>query len=179
MTYATELVNLYRQALHQLWNMHFWAPEPYRDIASVRQFDRVKLPLFLALVVDRLGSDLADPERIFGDAFKVVPPVSKPYGSIPSLLIESPEKSGIWKTMQGPFKADDVNLSLLDFFDWQQLGWRDFRYFLVHVKALPAHPSLIGCCGLVEVGDVDVLWEPPGILGLPPNLSPQPATNAE
>jgi hypothetical protein len=154
-------------------------PEPFLDIASVRQLDRVKLPLFLALVVDRLGSDLADPERIFGDSFKVVPPVSKPYGSIPSLFIESPGKSGIWETIQGPFKTDDVKPSLLDFFDWQQLGWRDFRHFLVQVDSFPAHPSLTRCRGLVEVGDVDVLWEPPGILGLPRRFSAQPEPTSE
>ena len=167
MTYATELIQRYRQALHHLWNMHFWAHQPFRDYASVQQFDRVKLPLFLSLVVDRLGSDLEDPQEIFGDAFKVVPPLTQPYGSIPSLLIEDPAAKGVWKVVNGPFKADDIKLSLLDFFDWQILDWRDFRYYLVRIDAFQPDSSWVGCQGLVEVGNVDVLWESPGILGLP------------
>lgn len=167
MTYATELIQRYRQALHHLWNMHFWAPEPFREYAAVRQFDRVKLPLFLALVVDRLGSDLEDPKKIFGDAFKVVPPVTRPGSTIPSLMIESLEPKGVWKQMKGPFTGDQIKLSLLDFFDWQLLGWRDFRYYIVKIDEFQPDQSLVGYKALVEVGDVDVLWEAPGILGLP------------
>ena len=167
MTYATELVQLYRQALHHLWNMHFWAPSQFRDYVSVKQFNRVKLPLFLSLVVDRLGSDLEDPQQIFGDAFKVVPPLAPADGSIPSLMIEDPQAKGVWRTVNGPFRTRDLKLCLLDFFDWQEEDWRDFRYFLVRVDAMELDSSWVGCNGLVEVGYVDVLWEPPGILGLP------------
>ena len=82
-------------------------------------------------------------------------------------MIETPEAKGVWKTVDGPFQANDVKLGLLDFFDWQLLDWRDFRYFLVRVDEFQPNPSLAGCRGLVEVSDVDVLWEPPDILGLP------------
>jgi hypothetical protein len=168
MTYATELIQMYRQALHQLWNMHFWAPEPFRDYASVKQFDRVKLPLFLSLVVDRLGSDLEEPTQLFGEAFHVVPPVTpRTQRTIPSLMFENPDFKGTWKIVNGPFGPGDINLSLLDFFDWNQVGWRDFRYYLVRIHECRADQSLVGCRGLVEVEHVDVLWEPPGILGLP------------
>jgi hypothetical protein len=167
MTYASELIQQYRQALHYLWNMHFWAPEPFREYASVRQFDRVKLPLFLSLVVDRLGSDLEDPKQIFGSAFKVVPPVTRARSTIPSLMIERPQAKGVWELINGPFSGEQIKLSLIDFFDWQLLGWRDFRYYLVKIDEFHPDPSLRDCKALVEVGDVDVLWEPPGILGLP------------
>jgi hypothetical protein len=170
-TYATELVQRYGQALHQLWNMHFWAPEPFRDYASVRQFDRLKLPLFLSLVVDRLGSDLEQPTQLFGNAFRVVPPVAKPPGTLSSLLIEHPGAKGAWKSVNGPFGPTDIKMCLLDFFDWNLLAWRDFRYYLVQIDECRAEQSLAGCRGLIEVEYVDILWEPPGILGLPrPNL---------
>lgn len=127
MTYATELIRRYRQALHQLWNMHFWAAEAFRDYASVQQFDRVKVPLFLSLVIDRMGSDLEQPTRLFGEALRVVPRVTQPHSTIQSLMVESPNSKGAWKIVSGPFGASDLNMCLLDFFDFNLLAWRDFQ----------------------------------------------------
>ncbi len=167
MTYATELVQRYRLALHTLWNLHFWAPEPFRDEHAATQFERVKLPLFLSLVEDRLGSDLPAPTRIFGDAFQLVPPLNTQRSGIPSLLVERRPSSGFWELVNGPFEANRIRLVLLDFFDWELQSWRDFRYYLARIEAFPDDPSLAGSRALVEVPHADVLWEPPGILGMP------------
>jgi len=144
----------------------FWASDPFRNVAAVDQLNRVKLPLFLSLVLYRLGSDLEDPTEIFGDPFKIVPRVTQSDSSIPDIRVEPPGRTGIWELRKGPFKANDLKMSARDFYNWQTRGWREFRYYLSRIDEFPADPSLVGSQALVEVGHVDVLWDPPGILGL-------------
>ena len=65
----------------------------------------------------------------------------------------------VWESLSGPFSRDQIKLTLIDFFDWNLRSWRDFRYFKVKILEFQARPEVVGREGLVEVADVDVLWD--------------------
>ncbi len=156
MTYATELVNNYRMALRNLWNGHYWIDHRFRDSETVWSFMKVTLPMYQALVHSRL-EPLGEPaSTVFGNGFSIVAKGNT--GQIADLMVES--SSGVWSQLSGPFAAPPLRLTLLDFFDWQQSNWRDYRYFIVRIENFEAHPELIGKRALVEVIDVDVFWGP-------------------
>ena len=58
-------------------------------------------------------------------------------------------------------------MSVIDFFDLNLRSWREFRYYRTKIEAFPADPSLVGCEALLEVGNVDVIWQPSRVLGRP------------
>jgi hypothetical protein len=48
-------------------------------------------------------------------------------------------------------------LTFQDFFDWDELNYRDFQYYLVDIAASSKYPELIGREALLEVSTVRVL----------------------
>lgn len=172
MTYATDIVQQYRVAMRYLWNAHLWIDPSARDWEPVRLLNGLKLPVFIALVMSKLDFRGPDPSSVFGDSFKVVPKISSG-GVLGSLLVDVgfPDRPGkCFTPVPGSFRAEDLDLTLLDFFDWNELDWRDFRYYRVRINRLNGRTDSAGREGLVENTDVDILWEPTGIVGLPANL---------
>ena len=173
MTYATDIVQQYRIALRHLWNAHLWPAPRVSDWEPIGLLNGLKLPLFIALVMSQLDLRGPDPTAIFGDSFKVVPKISA--GNVlGSLLVDvgfADRPGQCFTQMTGTFRPEDLSLTPIDFFDWDELNWRDFRYYRVRINRLNGHPESAGREGLVENTDVDVLWEPPGIVGLPPGIA--------
>lgn len=175
MTYATDVIQQYRIALRYLWNTHFWPDSSEEGWEDVKQFNNLKLPLFVALVLRRLDVRAADPTGIFGESFRVIPRVTHA-DTMAALHVDvgfDNRPGKCWTHVVGPFRPGDLRLTLLDFFDWEELNWRDFRYYRVRIDAFPARPESVGREGLVENLDADVVWDPPGIIGLPITLRAQ------
>lgn len=147
----------YRLALRDVWNSCFWVDPKLRTWDSVYSFRSLKLPLFNALIGDPLGLEPSD--KIFGPKFKIVPnmPEGLPLLEV-NTWVPSSASSGIWEPLQGSFKAEDLNLTLVDLFDWSPLDYIDFRYYVVLVESFGTHPDKVGQHALVDVTLVDVLW---------------------
>jgi hypothetical protein len=175
LTYATEIVLQYRLALQYLWNHHFWPDQSYRNWDGVDALNKVKLPLFVSLVSERLGPDFESPSEIFGEPYQAVPRFDRGERSvIPRILVDVGLPAGPgenWQPIVGQFSKQALRLTILDFYDWEILHLWDLRYYRVRIDAFEGHPTAVGRHGLVEVLDVDVLWDPPGIVGLPMNIS--------
>lgn len=138
------------------------------------EFNRLKLPLFISLVVNRMHSDAAEPSKLFGEEYRIVPKLMPCGSGIPTFMVDRRQHTaGVFELLKGPFKADDLKLSVIDLFDWQELGWREFRYYRARVEHFSPDPSIVGCEALVDVSEVDVLWHPAQILGLPIQLPPR------
>ena len=73
-------------------------------------------------------------------------------------MVETAE--GVWRNLPGPFETPPLKLTLLDFFDWHNFHWRDFRYYLTRIEEFKGHDELAGKRALVEVLDADVMWGP-------------------
>lgn len=155
---VTDMVQRYRLVLRHIWNAGLWVDPDLRRWESVDSFKELKLPLFRALVANPLGFE---PGEIFGKQFRVAPESGKSDG-IPALQVNQRQPTsiggGVWKMLLGPFKADEIDLELLDFFDWSPMGYIDLRYYLVLVRACRNHPDVIGHQALVDVSSASVLW---------------------
>ena len=145
MTYATDIVQQYRLALHHIWNVHFWGSQVEKDWDLVNEFNTLKLPLFNVLVVARLAPEMASSRQIFGEEYKVIPKIAHGAGaSISSLQVDVglPKGPGsCWKQIQGSFGSAEIKLTLLDFFDWTELSWRDFQYYRVRIHQFEKEPK--------------------------------------
>ena len=159
MTIATEIVQKYRLALIDLWNQHFWNDQGFRDWESVKDFERVQPLLFQGLVARRLEPLGEGSTKIFGTSFRVVP--ASQTMQIPTMYAQTNSLDALslnWEHLSGPFSANQVNLSLIDFFDWNVHHWRDFRYYRVRIHGFENKPELVGRDGLIDVLDADVMW---------------------
>jgi hypothetical protein len=160
-TDVTDIVQRYRLALRYIWNSCIWVDPNLRTWDSVYSFRDLKLPLFRSLVADPLDMNAVD--SIFGKGFEVVPDmevgVGLPLIEVDSRVPSQPEKyGGIWIPLQGPFKADDIRMTLIDLFDWMPLAYSDLRYYVVLIQAFQEHPEKVGQHALVDVNWVRVLW---------------------
>jgi hypothetical protein len=154
-TDVTDIVQRYRLALRYIWNCCFWVDPSLRNWDSVDSFRRLKLPLFRALVGDPL--DLEPGDEIFGTQFEVVPHIQEGLPSLQvNLNVPSSPAAGVWEPLKGPFKADEITLSLVDFFDWTPMGYIDLRYYVVRIESFRAHPDRVGQHALVDVAHAAV-----------------------
>ena len=146
-------------ALRHIWNSCFWVDPTLRNWDSVYSFRELKAPLFKALVADPLG---VETEEIFGKAFHVVPEMIHARGLswllVNARLPDSPD-GGIWNQVPGPFKKADIELTLVDLFDWTQTGYIDLRYYLVLIESCQGHPEIVGHHALIDVNDASVMYE--------------------
>ena len=53
--------------------------------------------------------------------------------------------------MPGPFRPDELDLRPIDLFDWDELTWRDFRYYRVRIERCDRYPNTAGQEALVDV----------------------------
>ena len=162
MVKANEVVQRYRLELRHIWNECFWVDPALRDWDSVYAFRELHLPLFAALVAHPLGLEKVD--HVFGPGFSVVPSDYFPNGfaSIQvNVSIPSRPNEGIWLPVTGPFKREQVQFTLIDFFDWAPLRYIDLQYYVVLIDRLDGHEDRVGRHALIEVAQGDVTWDSP------------------
>ena len=105
------------------------------------------------MVAKRPGPDLDAPTALFGTPFLVVPKLGSNEKAIRSLLVDLPyegRKGSGWQETKVPVPANEIRLTLVDFFDWQELDWKDYRYYKVFIESLEGHPEKVGRHGLLE-----------------------------
>ena len=163
---VNDVVQRYRLQLRQIWNGCFWLDPELRDWDSVYAFRELQLHLFAALVAHPLG--LRPVDHVFGRGFRVIPSPRCTEG-LPSIQVNlrkpSSPSEGIWHSFAGPFKEEDVQFTLVDFFDWMPLSYIDLRYYVVMIERLRGHEDQIGQHALIDVNDAEVLWVEPIIPG--------------
>lgn len=146
----TEMVDRYRLALRGIWNSYFYADPELRTWESVYSFRALERPLFQALVGDRL--DLEPRESVFGPGFQVEP---EPGRELPYLQVNqrapSEPHGGIWEMVKGPFRAEEMELTLLGLFDWSPMAYLDLRYYVVKIERFDRQPEKAGHHALVDV----------------------------
>ena len=67
-------------------------------------------------------------------------------------------RSGYWDHPVSRVQPSEVELHLLRFFDFEQLGYRDYRYFEVIIHASAVYPDIIGRAALIEFDHARVLF---------------------
>jgi hypothetical protein len=66
--------------------------------------------------------------------------------------------SGYWDYPVSTIKPDEAELHLLRYFDFDIVGYREYRYFEVSVRASATYPEIVGRSALIEVEHARVMF---------------------
>ena len=163
---VTHLFSDYRECVRHLWNAYFRpVAEPTQDWDvrwEVRdEFDAVARNIFSSLVLRPLHvfdselSPASSPEPSVLPKFRIVP--SEEQGT-PIFINRNLPRSGYWDHPISRVRPREVELHLLRFFDFDELGYREFRFYEVLVGASSTYPDVIGRAALIEVANAKVLF---------------------
>ena len=158
MSDVTASVRAFREAARHLWNTAF-APQATWDTRD--DFDGICACLFQALVLrphelwDRdlmPQAPLASPDA---GLLRVVPQSAT--GMRIMINREPQQRSGYWDHPVAMVAAGQADLRFVQFFDWDELGARDFELVEVVIDRFDDHADLPGRSALVSVNDVRFL----------------------
>ena len=151
---VTPLFSTYRECVRHLWNVYFRPiaePTPNWDVRD--EFDAISLSIFSSLVSQPLGaSDRKLAPAWSGEpapltCFRIVPAVD--HGT-PILINRDLPRCGYWDHPVSRVRPGDVELHLLRFFDFDEIGCRDYEYLEVVVHASSTYPDIVGRAALIE-----------------------------
>jgi hypothetical protein len=161
---VTSFVLRYREAARHVWNC-FLRDAP-RDGPGLHDWEALKQVLFTALVLRNCGHDECAAALLASDryGFSWIEPIAHlhvvPLGDVPILISRDPGPHGnYWDHAINRVGSNDVDLRFIDFFDWDQTGHIDFRFYLVNIEGSTRHPTVIGHRALLEVSYARVLVE--------------------
>ena len=149
---ATDITNSvanFREAARHLWNCHYLPTLQSQNAWDVRDsFDRVVVDLFRSLVLEEFGIDgpsLA-PASADGELTTVSGLIVRPrtVHSVPILINRERPRSSYWDHPKKSLGADEAELRLARFFDFDQLDRRDFRYLEVLIARADGDHDLSG-----------------------------------
>jgi len=159
---VTHLFSTYRECVRHLWNTYFRpVAEPTQNWDLCDEFDIIARGIFSSLIlhpVNIFDHELAPeyaavPLALHG--FRIVPAIE--HGT-PIFINRDLPRSGYWDHPVSRVRREEVELDLLRFFDFDKLGYRDFRYFEVVVHASTKYPDIVGRAALIEVAHARVLF---------------------
>jgi hypothetical protein len=152
---VTPVFRAYREAIRHLWNTSFRPlAEPTGDWDIRDEFDTIGRAIFSSIVLRPLrildqelsAASAAEPSPLQG--FRIVPDSEQ--GTTISINRDLP-RSGYWDYPIQRVGPADVELHLLRFFDFDQLGYRDFEYYEVSIHASGTYPDIVGRVALIDV----------------------------
>jgi hypothetical protein len=160
---VSHLFSIYRECVRHLWNTYFRPlAEPTRNWDVRDKFDTVARGIFSSLVLSPLSASNYELSReahinpLALPGFRIVPNIE--HGT-PILINRDLPRSGYWDYPVSEVRPADVKLHLLRFFDFDQLGYRDYRYFEVMIHSSPTYPKIIGRAALIEFAHAKVLFD--------------------
>lgn len=163
MTDITDRIQNYRECVRHIWNTHFRAEAEQRQDWDLRdEYCDAALILFRALVLH--GLDVGETE-LFADYRAEQQPLSFLRVVIETsseILINRTGQSGYWDDPVTRLEKGDCDLRFIQFFDWWDLGFRDFAYYRVRIASSSRYPHLVGRDALLPVGSsVKVICDVP------------------
>jgi hypothetical protein len=156
---CTELFLRYREIARIIWNLGFWPNPNLREWDCVEVYREAIARLFEGMIVHAIGyqgridhrgspGEIAD-FRVTANRSNVRLEVDK----------NSPEDPGhIWgnPVLLISSESQTYQLKFVRFFDWYELGNRDFRFLEVLIDRLDEKPELVGHHALIELVDCSI-----------------------
>lgn len=166
---VTTHLQMYRECVRHVWNTHFLAPiEASEDKWALRdEFDDACCTLFGALVVEPLGLAPASHARGILSASRSAAPrtllwlrvVPNATAGVPLMVNRDPSlESGYWDHPLQQVAADDIDLRFVRWFDFDELTFRDFRYYLVRIDSA-RRDGVAGRAALIECDYARILLD--------------------
>jgi hypothetical protein len=138
----------FRVAARDIWNRAFWPVPDFQNWDSSDVFQELKVILFDELVLARL--DLEWPrEKIFRAAIPFFT-LTPTHGISSALIQRSASEQGYWDHPVKEIKAGEAELHFIEYFDWNQMDYQDFKYYRAKIASFPAHPETLGLEVLLE-----------------------------
>jgi len=150
----------FREAVRHLWNVYFHE-EALRDQDwDLRDaFSLAYVALFEAMVMYRLPdgalpiAHLWDADTTVLDCYRVDGRSSE----FSLMIARDCPPTGYWDHPISRVATSDVDLRLISLFDWDSLGFRDFRYLRVRLCRAD-NTDLVGRDALIDFGDCDIVF---------------------
>ena len=79
---------------------------------------------------------------------------------VPISINRTHPASGYWDNPVKVVKPGDADLRFAGFFDWDELGWKDFEFCRVVIAGFPSQPHLVGRLALIAPQYVEVMFVP-------------------
>jgi hypothetical protein len=152
----TQEIQRYREAARHLWNSCLMSRVNTSSGVVYEAFGRICEELFEVVVLDPYDIDeSAEQLNITGfQSLRVVPAVS---AGTPILVNRTQPTGPYWDDPMTSVKAQDIELGLIGFFDWDSYGLIDMRYLRVRILGCPSHPVLVGREALIEILNAKVM----------------------
>jgi hypothetical protein len=155
---VTAIFDHYRISARSVWNTAFWPDPDLRDWDFVEEFQSIERILFDALVLAKL-----DKAFLADDIFRKPIPFLQVAPSSPSspIMIQCPRPEaprGYWDDPVDRVAAEKIEMHFLEFFDWNQLDYRDLQYYHVWIAKFDEQPHLVGREALIGRQYVNVFF---------------------
>jgi len=159
---VTPLFSSYRECVRDLWNTYFRPlAEPTQDWDVRDEFDAISLSLFSSLVSQPLSAS----DNKLAPAWSAEPTPLPRFRVVPAIELGTPifvnrdlPRSGYWDHPISLVRPGDVELQLLRFFDFDQIGCRDYDYLEVVIHASAPHPEIVGRAALIEFSHAKIFF---------------------
>ncbi len=154
----TESVAIFREAARHLWNTFFY---PNADWDDRDRFSEVCVQLFDALVVAPEGLSNIRLPQFFTHHPPPIPYLRvAPKSGIPIMINRATPPVGYWDDpVTQILPSDGARLAFVTFFDFDELGRRDFHYLEVEISEFTKYPHLVSRRALVEFNYVGIFVE--------------------
>jgi hypothetical protein len=162
----TELMQKHRECSRHLWNTYFWPQAETDDDWDLRdRFESIVAELFASLVLWPLEREEFKPTPANWEPLKPVEFIRVvPIKSLLQcpILINREISSGYWDHPVTAIDSADTDMRFIQYFDWSNLGHRDFEFIRVHIARSIAHPEIVGHNALLRPLNVRILFEDAG-----------------
>lgn len=157
----TERVARFRECARTIWNGYLREfLQSSRAFDVLDQFNEIERRLFYLLVLQEAPPALSNATGPFPIPCLRLQPASS--GGAP-ILVERPSSDGnrYWDDPLCHIGATDLDLRLVGFFDWDEYGFRDYRFYLARIVGSAQHPQVVGRDALLDVSYYHLILEYP------------------
>jgi hypothetical protein len=154
----TDIMNNYRECVRHLWNTYFRTPNVSQyEIESAFHFDEISNSLFAELVLSKIGK--AGFERQSSEEPWPFLALQLSNAECPALINRPSQEGGkYWDEDINRLSKHGANLRLIGYFDWDEFGYVDYRYYKVKIISFTDHPHLNGRQALIETSHARVFF---------------------
>jgi hypothetical protein len=156
---VTHFIARYREAARHLWNAFL---RDGADWDRHSDFEVLCDQLFTIIVLTPIGRGHVALGKVWDrlDApvpfLKVIP---KTEHGVPISINRTHSAHGYWDDPVNLVKPGEVDLRFAGFFDWDELGWREFEFCRVVIAGFSSQPHLVGRLALISPQHAGVFFD--------------------
>lgn len=152
----TDRVHCFREAARHLWNAYLREGSEWE---THENFQKICELLFEEIVVCKIDAEF-ELNNIYGYQGEYAPEYQvfvDHQGKLPLMVNRDLKASGYWDFPLEWIPPEIPNdMRLIEFFDFDQLGWRTFEFYRVRILKCESHPEIEQRDALIKCHHADV-----------------------